>query len=90
MKKWSRPEVRVFGVKMDENIASSGTQSSSKLAIMHQKTGTMAGSWPVYTYYVSAGNTIVDTSVTYMYTASSGNSNYYTLGSEDAVAGCLA
>lgn len=90
MKKWSKPEVRVFGVKLDENIASSGTQQPSKLTIMHQKTGTIADSWPSYTYYVSAGNTIVNTSVTYWYTASTGNRNYYTLGSEDAVLGCRA
>ena len=71
MKAWKTPEVKVFNVKMDENIAASGDQT---MLIMHQQRGTIASSWPTYTYYVSNG-TIVNTSNRYFYTASGGNSN---------------
>lgn len=87
MKSWPKPEVKVFSVKMDENIAASG---ESTQLIMHQKQGVIASEWPTYNYFVAAGETIVDTGVKYFYTASEGNSNYYTLASETQVSSCRA
>ena len=86
MKVWKKPEVKVFNVKMNENIAASGDETQ---VIMHQVSGSLANTWKSYTYYVS-GETIADTGIKYFYTASGGNTNYYTLASETEVASCLA
>ena len=31
MKNWNRPEMKIFNVKMDENIASSGADGGNKM-----------------------------------------------------------
>ena len=85
MREWKKPEVKVFDVKMDENIAASGDRI---LNIRHSQRGVMADKWKRHNYYVS-GNTIVDTSYTY-HDSSGMNTYYYTGASEGAVSSCLA
>lgn len=85
MKAWKNPEVKVFDVKMDENIAASGDRI---LNIRHNQSGEMADNWSKHDYYVS-GNTIVDTNYTY-HDSSELNTYYFTIASEGDVSGCLA
>ncbi len=85
MREWKKPEVKVFDVKMDENIAVSGEQI---LFIIHNQGGVSASKWKRYSYYVS-GNTIVDTNHT-CHRTSTTNNNYYTTASVDAVYTCRA
>lgn len=85
MREWKKPEVKVFDVKMDENIAASGDRI---LNIRHNKAGVLAGEWERYDYRVS-GNMIVDTNHTYRQTSTT-NSYYYTMASAREVSSCLA
>lgn len=85
MREWKKPEVKVFDVKMDENIAASGDRI---LNIRHSQSGVMADNWEKHNYYVS-GNTIVDTNYTY-HDSSEMNTYYFTMASAVAVSGCRA
>lgn len=76
MKVQNRPEIKVFSVKLNENIATSGASKN----ICVQQSGVLAEYWPTNLYYVnSATETIVDTGVAYTW---NGNANrYQTAGS---------
>lgn len=84
MREWKKPEVKVFDVKMDENIAASGQE--------RKKIHFNDGDWWCYVN----GQIIVSSSVTW-YTDNNGRvcaSNAYTPGSGStgswAVDGCRA
>lgn len=85
MKSWKNPEVKVFNVKMNENIADSGEEI---LDIRHSQSGVLADKWESFKYYVSNG-TIVDTSYTY-HDSSNLNPYYFTMASPGDVSGCMA
>lgn len=86
MKSWENPKVKVFNVKMDENIADSGNGTQ---VITLQQSGVIANAWPTNTYKVN-GNIIVDSGIEY--TWNSGMNRFQTSGYTDAaaVSSCLA
>ena len=83
MREWKKPEVKVFDVKMDENIAASGDRI---LNIRHSQVGKLPDMWNRFDYWVS-GNTIVDTSYTCGQTSNK-NDYYFTGASVDEVYDC--
>ena len=60
MKTWKSPEMQVFDVRMDENIAASGETGTQILNIYHGNPNG-EGHDGSYQYYVSDSGTIVNT-----------------------------
>lgn len=64
MREWKKPEVKIFDVKMDENIAASGDQTG----ILHHATPTdTGGGWVFFggkdNYRYSSDGNIQDTGI---------------------------
>ncbi len=71
MKVWNRPEIKVFSVRLDENIATSGAVQRESKSICVQQSSVLASYWPTNQYYVnsvsSEAGTIVDTDIAYVW-----------------------
>ena len=90
MKAWDKPELKVFSVRLDENIASSGDDgggSYEMMEIYHNKKGVLARDWEHHLYYVSGG-IIQDTGFPYWEGCSAKNDFYYTLAEPNQVSSC--
>lgn len=84
MKAWKSPEMKVFSVKMDENIAASGEQEYEVKHLDYDLGGITRGGDD---YRCTSDQRIQDTDVTY-----SVNNGEYTVPKDkiSAISGCLA
>lgn len=86
MKKWNNPEIEVFSVKLDENIAASGSEGSGYLTgYLNYDLGGITRGGANYNY--NALNQVQDTGIVF-YKFSTGNA--ISKNDVDTVAGCLA
>lgn len=86
MKKWIRPEIRVFSVKLDENIAASEGIASEKLTGEFWYTGQGDGNriTGIFYYYMDGTHKMVQD--TYK---AGGNNNIQKPDVAGAIASCL-
>lgn len=82
MREWKKPEVKIFDVKMDENIAASGDQYQT-LYIYYDEGGITRGG----ANYNCQGTNIQNTEVHYSGSGDLRTVSYNQLGT---IAGCLA
>lgn len=82
MREWKKPEVKIFDVKMDENIAASGDQYQT-LYIYYDEGGITRGG----ANYKCQGTSIQDTGIDYQ---KSGNMIIVSEKYVATIAGCLA
>ncbi|MFR3529436.1 MAG: hypothetical protein ACLTTZ_02620 [Lachnospiraceae bacterium] len=84
MKTWKKPEVKVFDVKMDENIAASGDGGYQTGYIYYDLGGITRGG---ATYRWNGNNNIQDTGITFHITSDGKVVNKSHVAN---IAGCLA
>ena len=86
MKTWRTPEMKVYNVKMDENIASSGSgEQQYEVKYLHYDLGVITRGGA--NYNCSADRSIQDTDIKY---TSYGEENYVSNDQVGAISGCLA
>lgn len=84
MKKWNQPEMSVYSVKLDENLAASGADEKQKEFIYYSHgTITFGGG----NFWCSSDRTIMDTGIQYNV---SGSQKWVHEDYESAISGCLA
>lgn len=84
MKTWRTPEMKVYSVKMDENIANSGDSSYEVKLIYYDYEGITRGGT---NYNCSSDGKIQDTNISY---AVGSRQNTVPYSKVDAISGCLA
>lgn len=81
MKTWKNPEMKLFAVKMSENIAASGDYTTIKLFVTENGVITREAG-----YYRCQGHNIQDTNVQYVDSATP----YFWEADRNTISGCLA
>ncbi|HJD01761.1 MAG TPA: hypothetical protein H9750_04075 [Candidatus Mediterraneibacter excrementavium] len=87
MREWKKPEVKIFDVKMDENIAASGDQTGF---LYHANPATTGGGWVYWdgaNYRYSSNGNIQDTGI---YVIDYEGDNLINKAYVSQVSGCLA
>ena len=88
MKKWMKPNMKIFSVKMDENIAASGSDGYEiGLIGVHKGNGQEVYNQKYYRY--SSDRRIQDTNVKY-HTMGDGVTKAISHAQESWITGCLA
>lgn len=80
MKTWKNPEMKLFAVKMSENIAASGDYTTIKLFVTENGVITREAG-----YYRCQGHNIQDTNVQYADSATP----YFWEADRNTISGCL-
>lgn len=88
MREWKKPEVKIFDVKMDENIAASGDQTGF---LYHATPSTTGGGWVYFgdgaNYRYSSNGSIQETGINVIHY---GGDNLIDKAYVGQVTGCLA
>ena len=82
MKEWKKPEVKIFDVKLDENIAASGENNYEKVYIYYADGPITRGG----DYFYCSGKNIQDTGIPYEVDMM----NLVDISYQRSISGCLA